>query len=467
MSVRTRKLNRFRVGNPVPPKNFVGREQAIRTIYERLQKRGSTAVVGEPHIGKTSLLGYIADKDVRSEWLGASAGRYGFMKIDCHMLASSDHPSDFWRLVLDWIKETFPREQIQVQLDVVRQSSFGSFTLKTLFDRLADEKQCVVLLIDEFDILLHHPNFINTAEFFGALRSLTTITEGLVLVTASRMSVNEMNLRTLETNPLASPFFNTVLEIRLPPLRSVQVTQLIDLSLDGTGVNFSAEDRAYIERLTGRYPYLVQMASAALFDAIISGKDHTQCYQEMNRALQSIASAHFEDLWRHLPTDIQRVLFFLASVEQSQPDHKLGALDQFLQYDYELHWLDDGGLIESTAQGQGVPWRNNHWRIRAEAFVQWMIDNHKWKELSPTTQTQNVSAEARAAHIQTLRELIVIRRRRLQELQKQAATFGIHVPPHINMEIEDLQHTIEELEREMRVSVNQGLSPSHLHRAAR
>jgi hypothetical protein len=466
MPVTQRKLNRFRFGNPVPPRNFIGRKQAIRTTFDRINKRESTAVVGEPHIGKTSLLAYIADKDVRSEWLGANAGYYGFMKIDCHLLASSDHPSDFWRLVLDWIKETFPREQIQVQLDVVRQSSFGSFTLKTLFDRLADEKQCVVLIIDEFDILLHHANFINTAEFFGALRSLSTITEGLVLVTASRMSINEMNVRTLEINPLASPFFNTVLEIRLPPLRSYQVTQLIDLSLEGTGINFSVEDRAHIERLTGRYPYLVQIASATLFDAIVSGKNHIECYQEVNRALQSIANAHFEDLWRHLPAAIQRTLFFLAAVERSQPDHNLGSLEQLLQYDYELHWLDDGGLIESTNEGQGISWRNDHWRVRAEAFAQWMIDNHKWKDLSLTTQAPLISPEQRAGRIQTLRELIIINGRRLQELQKQAATFGINVPPHINMEIEDLQLTIEDLEREMRASVNQGLLPSDLHQTA-
>ncbi len=91
---------------------------------------------------------------------------------------------------------------------------------------LALEKQCVVLLIDQFDTLLHHDNF-NTAEFFRALRSLSTTTDGLALVTASRMSITEMNRRTLEINPLGSPFFNTFMEERLPRLRPEQVYQLL------------------------------------------------------------------------------------------------------------------------------------------------------------------------------------------------------------------------------------------------
>ena len=73
-------------------------------------------------------------------------------------------------------------------------------------------------MVDEFDVLLHHENF-NTAEFFGALRSLAIQTDGLAMLTASRMMVGEMNRRSQEINPLGSPFFNNLIEVRLLPLR--------------------------------------------------------------------------------------------------------------------------------------------------------------------------------------------------------------------------------------------------------
>src|SRR5207249_2790826 len=50
------------------------------------------------------------------------------------------------------------------QVAVVRQSDYGSFSLKRLFDLLSREDRHIIVLIDEFEVLLHHRNF-NTAEF--------------------------------------------------------------------------------------------------------------------------------------------------------------------------------------------------------------------------------------------------------------------------------------------------------------
>jgi alcohol dehydrogenase class IV len=62
-------LNPFICGKPVPPHRFVGRTDAVRRIFSRINNSESTAVVGEPHIGKSSLLGYVADDKIRSNWL--------------------------------------------------------------------------------------------------------------------------------------------------------------------------------------------------------------------------------------------------------------------------------------------------------------------------------------------------------------------------------------------------------------
>ena len=41
-------LNPFLYGKPVPPPRFVGRREAVRTLFSRLNNGESTAIVGEP-----------------------------------------------------------------------------------------------------------------------------------------------------------------------------------------------------------------------------------------------------------------------------------------------------------------------------------------------------------------------------------------------------------------------------------
>jgi len=61
------QLNPFLYGTPVPPSRHIGRRDAVRTLLSRLYNGESTAIVGEPHIGKSSLLRCIADEAVRRE----------------------------------------------------------------------------------------------------------------------------------------------------------------------------------------------------------------------------------------------------------------------------------------------------------------------------------------------------------------------------------------------------------------
>ena len=53
--------NLFFHGNPVPPDQFLDRRRDLRRIIGRIASQGqSTAVVGEPRSGKTSLLLYLS-----------------------------------------------------------------------------------------------------------------------------------------------------------------------------------------------------------------------------------------------------------------------------------------------------------------------------------------------------------------------------------------------------------------------
>jgi hypothetical protein len=376
--------NPFRYGKPVSPKHFVGRDRALHTVFDRLNNCESTAVVGLPHIGKSSFLRFISDQQVHTKWLDDDVAYRLFIDIDCHMFPANYDPSAFWRTVLDHIEAAFTDETIRRQIGVSRQSGYGSFTLKQFLDLLATQGIRVILLIDEFDILLHHPNF-NTAEFFGALRALSSHTESLALITASRMSIAEMNRRSQEINPLGSPFFNNMVDVRLQPLLAVEVKQLLDRALDGKAIIFTPDDYTYIMRSTGGNPFLVQMAAAALFDAILHQKPEVERRKEVTHILQRQANAHFEDLWQYMGAGARRAAILLSLAEHPQ-QFVDAARERLEDYGPELYWLRDTSLIESVDDSlpqQYAQWDGGYWRISVASFVRWIIDYRKWQEFIP------------------------------------------------------------------------------------
>jgi len=78
--------NPFFYGNPVPPDQFIDRRRELRRIVGRIVNRGqSTAIVGEPRSGKTSLLDYLAAPEAR-ELYSACEKRLVFSYLDAHTL---------------------------------------------------------------------------------------------------------------------------------------------------------------------------------------------------------------------------------------------------------------------------------------------------------------------------------------------------------------------------------------------
>ena len=290
-------LNPFLFGRPVHPSHHVGHRAEIHTLFSRLANGESSAIVGEPHIGKSSLLCYLADKDVQHEWLGKVSEHYICIDIDCEMLPADFTPNDFWQIIIARVRKIADGDDLKEQCRIVFENNFGSFTLEALFKLLAKQERRVVLLIDEFDTLLHHPNF-NKAEFFGALRAFASHTDGLAIITASRMSVAEMNRRSHELNPFGSPFFNNSIEVRLKLFAPEEAHQLVETTLQRVSppISFSPEDYAWISKVAGQHPFLVQVAGSAIYDAIVQGTTGQDRYEEASKLFRERAGAHFEEM---------------------------------------------------------------------------------------------------------------------------------------------------------------------------
>ena len=312
-------FNPFIYGKPVPIGRFFGRQSEASTVISRLRNGESTAIVGEPHIGKTSLLKYIVDDRTRREWT-AQFERCAFVDFDTHLLSTDTVPRDFWQQVVTRAAEQIEDEAVRKQCQTIAQKDYKSFELDSLFRLIGRKEYRVALLIDEFDTLLNHPTFGQT-EFLAGLRSLATSTDGLALITASRLTVAQMNRISQYRSPTGSPFFNNLIEVRLPHLSQGEAQSLFVDTLKSIKdkVAFEPADLAVAYSLAGRHPFLLQIAGASLFDTIAESPEspRAEIHARAEELFSRRAEAHFGDYWGTLDEDDRRTVLVLALLDQA------------------------------------------------------------------------------------------------------------------------------------------------------
>jgi hypothetical protein len=364
----------FIYGRPVRPGEFLNRETELRTVFNRLRNCESTAVVGEPHIGKSSLLLQLADETTRTTCLGDDAHHLVISLLDLLPISNDYTPAAFWEEALEPLRE-HPGHSAAVRL--LRQATEASYTrrcLERLFNHLGKQHRWLVLLLDEFGRLLVHPNFQQPA-FFALLRSLSTRTGGLALVTTSRFSVAEMNERGRGLLDTGSPFFNNVIEVRLRPFDEGAV----DALLNRRGETFSSRDRHFIRRVAGRHPFLLQAMAAILLET--AGND---CQARAAEMFYDQISFHFDDLWRNLDDHTRTAAVILSLVELGGQalgqNFAYGEIEKVDALGPELKKLAERGLAEQVGESWQfdrehlLVWRGGQWTVGTQAFAWWVRD---------------------------------------------------------------------------------------------
>ena len=305
MSADTTTSPAFIYGRPVQPGEFLNRKGELRTAFNRLRHCESTAVVGEPHIGKSSLLLKLADQETRRTYLGDDGNGMVFCLLDMHPIGGDYGPASFWQEALEPLSESSDDETLAPLLAKAAEEGYARRSLERLFSHLGGKEKKLVLLMDEFERLLLHPSFQDPA-FFALLRSLATRTGGLAIITASRLTVAQMNDQGRSLLEIGSPFFNNVIEMRLRPFDDVTVGRF----LQQTGDAFTPEDRRFVRRVAGRHPFLLQALCAALAET--TGSDRQARAAEL---FYERIAFHFDDLWRTLDDRTRTTAVILSLVE--------------------------------------------------------------------------------------------------------------------------------------------------------
>jgi hypothetical protein len=322
--------------------------------------------VGGPHIGKSSIIHYITNERVRSDYLPELARRCVFIDIACEEFSSvQNQPHDIWERVWDKTLHTCSDDSVHRHLLSLQHAMAVSFSLRRLVDGFARHNWRLVLILEDIHVWLQHPN-LNSSDVFGAFRSLHAH-PAFVLVVTSRLSVTEMNERLTALS--GSPLLNHLIDVRLPAFQPQEVAALLTKNLQQTSVEFSPEDTAYLRRIAGRHPYLVQATSAGIFEAITHNITRSERYREVGRRLQEQVSNYFDAQWRHLNAQEQKALLILLLGEAPRLAHSHEASSfQVFQtqnpYQPELEQLTRMGLVIQDG---------STWRIGAESFVYWIV----------------------------------------------------------------------------------------------
>ncbi len=361
--------NPFIYGRPVRPDELVNRKSELTTLLNRLMNRESTAITGEPHIGKTSLLLTAKDASIQERYAGENIENFLFRFLDLQAIEGDYTFGHFWEEALQIERETADYADVTDRLRECTQKNYSRFSLLGLFETLAARDLTLVLLLDEFDRLLSHPNFKNSPGFFGNLRSLSTISGSLVIITASRQPVAEMNQWGKELLDRGSALFNHFAEVKLKPFDEEAAEEFFAPHKN----RFTDQEIETLRCLSGSHPFLLQAAAASWLDANGNKENAANMFYDK-------VSAHFDDLWDTLDDKTRTVALILCLAELSEKAFDCSRLKDIDGFTHQLCILTERGLAVNAGKkwpcDLSVPleYKGKSWIISSRAFTRWVRD---------------------------------------------------------------------------------------------
>ncbi len=360
----------FVYGRAVHGDEFLDRDAPLQTVFHRLATGQPTAVVGEPHIGKTSLLLRMCEPEMQRKHLGDAAENYIFHFMDMHDIPSGYTPVDFLDEALEPLGEV-DDVHIRQAWAKSKKAGFDRRTVRRLFQAVSQSGMALVLLLDEFDTLVHHANFQGDP-VFATIRSVQSTIGGLVPIIASRARVADLNDL---GSPHGSPYFNQMIDLVLKPFDDETVRTLLAPFAE------QADVQAFIRQMTGPHPYRLQAMAAAV-------QDYPEDILQAAETFYKRVDGHFHDVWRYLSESHRLTVMLLAlmALDGSARGEAFnyGEIENPRRFERELRDLETLGLAERHRSGKSLLWDPRHlliwrdgtsWRIGSLAFAWWLRDH--------------------------------------------------------------------------------------------
>ena len=185
-------LNRVAIKDPA---QFYGRAREAAKIFSRIgaSRPQSISVVGERRIGKSSLLQFIHNREIRERYLD-KASSYAFTLIDLQQKRKLS--------LKEFFKELFTNVARETGDDGISRLDPKFYSVGRLLERFRRDGRKLIVLFDEFDAITANRSF--DLEFYSFLRSIANNYD-VAYVTSSARDLQELCSTQLIAD---SPFFN-------------------------------------------------------------------------------------------------------------------------------------------------------------------------------------------------------------------------------------------------------------------
>ena len=338
-------------GSPVPSSHFIGRRREVDQILSQLANpaRGSSAISGDPRVGKTSLLHYLREPHVRETW-GLAPSWCHFLYLDAHSVVPFTEAA-FWRYLLRELGPYLNDDEAlsgRVQ-QLLAQAGPDVYDLNSLFDHIARAGRLVVLALDEFEGIVENLDPHSPGLLYHLRALLNRPERGLALVLTSREPLKQL---CAGFRFAGSPFDNVFWAITLPPFSEAEVDQL----LARYQADLSSAERDYLRQIAGTHPYLVQLAASLTMRARGADAASTLLFAQIEADLERETEGYFADLLDY-SNEFEKMLLALLALtplNQHLPADKarLGDLTSlFGRYHQDLSRLMKRGLVLDQPDG--------------------------------------------------------------------------------------------------------------------
>ncbi len=245
---------------------FIGREVEIEWLADKLSRQTpqNCNLVGEPRIGKTSLLYHVYQQKI-----GLPPGEIAlYVWVRLAELTTYDSLS-FWRLMAQKLVEEQVRAGFLTEtVDSVLDNPLASFdTLDACLESLFDDigLQRLVLLIDDFDLLAGREGI--GKRDLDWLRALATrYGQSLAFIISSADSLVSLSERVAGAADV-SPFANMFHHLSLGLLEPAAAERLCRRAAAVEELPLSDADILFLLAEAGRHPDLLKIACGYLFAA--------------------------------------------------------------------------------------------------------------------------------------------------------------------------------------------------------
>ncbi|MEQ8189466.1 MAG: Swt1 family HEPN domain-containing protein [Candidatus Eremiobacterota bacterium] len=259
-------------GNIVRGERFIGRKESLKVIENRIirpNEPGNLAIIGEPRIGKSSLV-YKAIMEKKSELV--KGNRFPVWLN----LATYDKSSIFFRsLVTESLAELENVDKISPRIQQAANKVFqdkmswteGYGKIQRYFEKIKNEGLHIIFILDEFD----HARYLFKGDISGfqGLRELSYRPEWRVtFVTTSRRSIRDIEMQTQAISTFDGIFYKYYLGM-FSDEDKIEYFAKFNSSI----TSLTCEAKEKIEYYCGGFPYILEML----------GYEIIECYREKHR----------------------------------------------------------------------------------------------------------------------------------------------------------------------------------------